>query len=192
MKKILILLLALSLTGCSSVTKTAASKGEVVDCVEVDHVAAKSDDTLLNCLTGSEKISVESLRGPLIVNVWGSWCGPCKQEMPYFVELYQNPLFKNGQIQLLGINVEEKSKPQLTLYPNPTRLDYVEINGIDVNDIQEVNIYDLSGREVYHYSHRLLPGENIIDMNNLGLAKGTYYLDFQTESVSRQAKMIAQ
>jgi hypothetical protein len=37
-----------------------------------------------------------------------------------------------------------------------------------------------------------LPGENIIDMNNLGLAKGTYYLDFQTESVSRQAKMIAQ
>ena len=104
MKKILILLLALSLTGCSSVTKTAVAKGEVVDCVDVNHVAAKAGDTLLNCLIGTEKISVKSLRGPLIVNVWGSWCGPCKQEMPYFVDFHHQA---NGKVQLLGIAVEE-------------------------------------------------------------------------------------
>ncbi|MBL7790575.1 MAG: T9SS type A sorting domain-containing protein, partial [Chitinophagales bacterium] len=59
---------------------------------------------------------------------------------------------------------------------------------------EEVNmyIYDLSGREVFHQRHRLLPGENLIDMNQLQLAKGTYYLDFQTETISRQAKMMAQ
>jgi thiol-disulfide isomerase/thioredoxin len=104
MKKILILLLALSLTGCASTTKPIASKGEVVDCVDVDHVAAKPDDTILNCLTGSEKISVESLRGPLILNVWGSWCGPCADEMPFFVEFSQKA---NGKVKLLGIAVEE-------------------------------------------------------------------------------------
>ena len=104
MKKVLILLLALSLTGCSSSTKPAASKGEVVDCVDVNHVAAKAGDTLLNCLTGSEKISVESLRGPLIVNVWGSWCGPCADEMRYFVEFHHQA---NGKVKLLGIAVEE-------------------------------------------------------------------------------------
>ena len=104
MRKFLILLLALSLTGCSSVTKTVTAKGEVVDCAEVDYVAAKPDDTLLNCLTGSQKISVESLRGPLIVNVWGSWCGPCKQEMPYFVEFNDQA---KGKVKLLGIAVEE-------------------------------------------------------------------------------------
>jgi thiol-disulfide isomerase/thioredoxin len=104
MKKVLILLLALSLTGCSSSTKPVASKGEVVDCVDVNHVAAEASDTLLNCLVGTEKISVESLRGPLIVNVWGSWCGPCKQEMPYFVDFHHQA---NGKVQLLGIAVEE-------------------------------------------------------------------------------------
>ena len=104
MKKVLILLLALSLTGCSSITNSMSSIGEVVDCVEVDHVAAKADDTLLNCLSGTEKISVESLRGPLIVNVWGSWCGPCKQEMPYFVDFHHQA---NGKVKLLGIAVEE-------------------------------------------------------------------------------------
>ena len=104
MKKILILLLALSLTSCSSTTKPMASKGEVVDCVDVNHVETKPGDTTLNCLTGPEKISVESLRGPLIVNVWGSWCGPCKQEMPYFVEFHHQA---NGKVKLLGIAVEE-------------------------------------------------------------------------------------
>jgi thiol-disulfide isomerase/thioredoxin len=104
MKKFLILLLALSLTGCSSATKPMTSKGEVVDCADVGHVAAKAEDTILNCLSGTEKISVESLRGPLILNVWGSWCGPCADEMPYFVEFNDQA---KGKVKLLGIAVEE-------------------------------------------------------------------------------------
>ena len=104
MKKVLILLLALSLTGCSSITKPMSSKGEVVDCVDVKHVATKAGDTVLNCLTGSQKISIESLRGPLIVNVWGSWCGPCADEIPLFVEFHHHV---NGKVQILGIAVEE-------------------------------------------------------------------------------------
>ena len=129
MKKVLILLLALSLTGCSSVAKTVAAKGEVVDCAEVSHLAAKPGDTLLNCLTGTEKISVESLRGPLIVNVWGSWCGPCKQEMPYFVEFNDQA---NSKVKLLGIAVEE-AKAQ-------DSKDFIIANGITWP-----NLYDAKG-----------------------------------------------
>jgi cytochrome c biogenesis protein CcmG, thiol:disulfide interchange protein DsbE len=129
MKRVLILLLALSLTGCSSITNSMSSIGEVVDCVEVDHVAAKADDTLLNCLSGTEKISVESLRGPLIVNVWGSWCGPCKQEMPYFVDFHHQA---NGKVKLLGIAVEE-AKAQ-------DSKDFIIANGITWP-----NLYDAKG-----------------------------------------------
>ena len=129
MKKVLILLLALSLTGCSSMTKPAATKGEVVDCVEVSHVAAKPGDTLLNCLTGTEKISVESLRGPLIVNVWGSWCGPCADEIPLFVEFHHQT---NGKVKLLGIAVEE-AKAQ-------DSKDFIIANGITWP-----NLYDAKG-----------------------------------------------
>ena len=130
MKKFLILLLALSLTGCSSVTKTVAAKGEVVDCAGIDQVAAKPDDTILNCLTGSQKISVESLRGPLIVNVWGSWCGPCADEIPVFVDFYQQA---TGKVQLLGIAVEE-AKAQ-------DSKDFIVANGITWP-----NLYDAKGK----------------------------------------------
>jgi thiol-disulfide isomerase/thioredoxin len=129
MKKVLILLLALSLTGCSSITKPMSSKGEVVDCIDVKHVAAKAGDTSLNCLTGTEKISVESLRGPLIVNVWGSWCGPCAEEIPVFVDFHHQA---NGKVKLLGIAVEE-AKPQ-------DSKDFIIANGMTWP-----NLYDAKG-----------------------------------------------
>ena len=129
MKRVLILLLALSLTGCSSVTKPVASKGEVVDCADVQRVAVKSGDITLNCLTGSEKISVASLRGPLIVNVWGSWCGPCADEIPLFVDFNRQA---SGKVKLLGIAVEE-AKAQ-------DSKDFIIANGITWP-----NLYDAKG-----------------------------------------------
>ena len=170
MKKVLILLLVLSLTGCSSVTKSVASKGEVVDCTEVSHVAAKPGDTLLNCLTGTEKISVESLRGPLIVNVWGSWCGPCKQEMPYFVEFNDQA---NGKVKLLGIAVEE-AKAQ-------DSKDFITANGItwpnlyDAKGITRANFgmgvpvtwfIDEQGPVVYKHIGVVKSTEELIDLTN--------------------------
>ena len=44
-----------------------------------------------------------------IINVWGSWCEGCREEMPYFVDLYATENFTSGKIKLLGIDVEERS-----------------------------------------------------------------------------------
>lgn len=44
------------------------------------------------------------MRGPLIVNVWGSWCAPCKDEIPIFRSFYA----KNAStVGLVGVDVEE-------------------------------------------------------------------------------------
>ena len=37
--------------------------------------------------------------GVTIVNVWGSWCGPCRLEHPYLMRLAEDPRF-----ELVGIN----------------------------------------------------------------------------------------
>lgn len=110
MKKLLILLTStLLISACTSPTKVSAP-GVVTSCDEIRLVESAEKSSTMACLDGSGEINFYQLKGPLLINVWGSWCEGCKQEMPYFVELYQNPLFKNGQIQMLGINVEEKSK----------------------------------------------------------------------------------
>jgi thiol-disulfide isomerase/thioredoxin len=59
---------------------------------------------LLTCLDGKGKFLFESLRGPVILNVWGSWCAPCREEIPYFVQVS-----KTKKIRIIGIDASESS-----------------------------------------------------------------------------------
>ena len=97
-----IALCLLLLTGCTT-TPSAISKGELVDCSSLA-VDSTVKGTELECLDGSAGITLEALRGPAVVNVWGSWCGPCKEEIPFFVDFYSKA---KGKLTLLGIDVEE-------------------------------------------------------------------------------------
>jgi thiol-disulfide isomerase/thioredoxin len=116
MKKILSLLITtLLISACTSPTKLSAPE-VVPSCDQIRLLESVDKSVLMGCLDGSGEINFHQIKGPLLINVWGSWCEGCKQEMPYFVELYQNPLLKNGQIQMLGINVEEKSKDDAINY----------------------------------------------------------------------------
>ncbi len=51
---------------------------------------------------------LRALRGyPVVVNVWGSWCGPCKLEFPYF----QRAAMKTGKdIAFLGVNLIDNTR----------------------------------------------------------------------------------
>jgi thiol-disulfide isomerase/thioredoxin len=103
MKKILSALLAVvTLTGCS-LTEPIPVKGEVVSCADIKTSA--SDGTVLDCLDGSEGVAVESIVGPALVNVWGTWCAPCRQELPHIAHY----LATKNPVQVIGIAVEEKN-----------------------------------------------------------------------------------
>jgi thiol-disulfide isomerase/thioredoxin len=97
-----IALCLLLLTGCTT-TPSAISKGELIDCSSLA-VDPTIKGTELECLDGNAGITLEALRGPAVVNVWGSWCGPCKEEIPFFVDFYSKA---KDKLTLLGIDVEE-------------------------------------------------------------------------------------
>ena len=111
MKKLLITITSvLLITSCSTSqplqTKTL---GSVPSCDQID-ISKVSDKKLeMPCLDGSSMINFHSIRGPIIINVWGSWCEGCREEMPYLVDLYATETFKSGKIKLLGIDVEEST-----------------------------------------------------------------------------------
>jgi thiol-disulfide isomerase/thioredoxin len=109
--KLIILLITstLLLSSCSSTTQVS-TPGFVPTCDQIKLLPTSDKSSSMPCLDGGGEINFHRLKGPIVVNVWGSWCEGCKEEMPYFVDLYQSPAFKTGQIQLLGVNVEESSR----------------------------------------------------------------------------------
>jgi cytochrome c biogenesis protein CcmG, thiol:disulfide interchange protein DsbE len=49
---------------------------------------------------------------PVVVNKWGSWCGPCREELPHF----QSQALKHGKrIAFLGVDVQESKGAAKTL-----------------------------------------------------------------------------
>ena len=104
MKKFALVAALLLLAGCGQETSALPGNGVVVDCSTIATVKTDNDAALLECLDGNSTVDVGQIKGPALVNVWGSWCGPCKQEMPIFVDFYSK--YKE-KVSLIGISVEE-------------------------------------------------------------------------------------
>ena len=106
----LLIVTALLLSSCSTGEQLrTAAPGVIPSCDEIDTSKKTSEELKMSCLDSSSEINYHSIKGPIVINVWASWCTGCKEEMPYFVDLYANPVFKSGEIKLLGIDVDEKN-----------------------------------------------------------------------------------
>ncbi|MFC4146741.1 TlpA family protein disulfide reductase [Micromonospora mangrovi] len=58
-------------------------------------------DLTLSCFTGGAPVAVRAVRGPAVINVWASWCPPCRKELPAFQRLSERA---GGRFQVIGVN----------------------------------------------------------------------------------------
>ena len=56
------------------------------------------DDSPVNLVDYKGKVT--------IVDVWGTWCPPCREEIPHFVDLYKR--YNAKGLEIVGINCNEK------------------------------------------------------------------------------------
>lgn len=60
-------------------------------------------DLVLSCFTGG-KTRLSQLSGPVIVNLWASWCRPCRAELPAFQEFHARAA---GAVSVVGVATQE-------------------------------------------------------------------------------------
>lgn len=87
---------------------TTSSQPEVSPDDQADRPSASSDrpapDFTLADLDGNP-VSLSHFRGqPVVINFWTTWCPPCRTEMPYLIEAYEQ---EQGEVVFLAISVDE-------------------------------------------------------------------------------------
>lgn len=55
----------------------------------------------LPCLGGGPRVELARLRGPLVINLFAQWCGPCREELPYYQALHEKG---RGRVSVLGVD----------------------------------------------------------------------------------------
>jgi thiol-disulfide isomerase/thioredoxin len=70
-------------------------------------------DVTLGCLGGGNAVALRSSTPgrPTLVNIWGSWCGPCVAEVP---ELVSFAAKASGKVLVVGIDTEDDPVSALT------------------------------------------------------------------------------
>ncbi|HET7328120.1 MAG TPA: TlpA disulfide reductase family protein [Nocardioidaceae bacterium] len=55
----------------------------------------------LPCLGGGQDVHLADLSGPMVVNLWASWCAPCREELPVLQEYAE---MAAGRVEVIGID----------------------------------------------------------------------------------------
>lgn len=97
---------------------------------------------------------IAELRGyPVVVNVWASWCGPCRFEFPVLQKLSAR---YGKKVAFLGVNSEDSNDAAATFlreepvpYPSYTDPDKEIFDSLDAVGLPDTAFYDKSGELVY-------------------------------------------
>ncbi len=127
-----VLAAALVLAGCAgdgddlrSGDQGFVSSGGVITTIAVDQRQEPRGEVGGETLQG-EDLALADLRGQVVVvNVWGSWCGPCIREAPELVAAAEE--LAERDVAFLGINTRDLSRDQAIAFERRFGVTYPSI-----------------------------------------------------------------
>lgn len=64
-------------------------------------------DLTLPCFAGGQPVRLAAVRGPAVLNLWASWCEPCRFELP---EIARYAKRAAGRVQVVGVITNDPNR----------------------------------------------------------------------------------
>jgi peroxiredoxin len=112
--------------------------------------------------TAGNPVSLSSFRGKyILLDFWASWCGPCRQDNPELVKIFND--FKGKNFTILGISFDEMDgKKSWIKAIKEDQLNWTQVSDLKHWDNQLVKLYGVGA----------IPQSFLIDPNGIIIAKG--------------------
>lgn len=125
---------------------------------EVVPAGDKAADFKLEQLNGTT-LSLDQLKGKVVfLNIWATWCGPCREEMPSMETLYDE-MKGNKDFVMLAVSQDTKGRSVVAPYIAQYGYNFTVLldpenkvgESYDVSGVPETFIINRNGRIVAHH-----------------------------------------
>ncbi len=82
-------------------------------------------------------VSLKELKGKVVLlNFWGTWCGPCRREIPAFIKLTEK--YKKDGLEIVGITLTSGAPENIQSFSDKWGINYTLLTDIEGNETQVV------------------------------------------------------
>lgn len=122
-------MLAVALSGCSVGASASRTETSGPAIVEIDPSERVSVDDFEAVLIDGSRVSASRLDGVVtVVNVWGSWCGPCRVEAPVLRTISEE--YQARGVEFLGLDVRDNDAAALA-FETKFKITYDSVTSTD-------------------------------------------------------------